>query len=84
MQRKYFGLSEDNILLPLTNVEINTADYTIVEDANRWQVSEHRNGFQFLIDFGYRENTRSTIICNDAGQMVHAMILIKQALGGTE
>lgn len=61
--------------------EINSADFVELVDAQRYKVSADKQHNKFVIDFGFHEEMRSQIICNDRGEMLHALALVRQALG---
>lgn len=80
---QYFGV-ENGRLISKTTVTLNVSNYTIVEDKKRYQISMNRFGTNFLIDVGYDENQRSTIICDDMSQLIYALGLIRLAFPDTK
>lgn len=80
---RYFKV-EDNQLKPVQrSVIINVDGYRVMEDTKRYSVSEHVGGQKWLIAFGYKEDARFTIICENAAELLYALGLVRTAFPAT-
>lgn len=76
---------ENGILRPKTGkTEIDTAKYRVVEEQRRFSVSQDDQGSKFLIDVGFRENNRVTIVCESMVDLIHALALVRAAFPATK
>ena len=79
---KYFSI-EKGVLCEKSRVVINSSEYRIFEIKRRYQISANEDQTTFLIDVGMDENHRSIIICNDMGELLHALALVRSAFPTT-
>ena len=80
----YFKV-EDSKLRKTTNVEIDCTKYRMIAFHDLYDVYITKTSpHKFLIDFGLtsKENGRDTIICNDIGELITALRLVRQAFDG--
>lgn len=79
---KYFVI-ESGILCEKLRVVIDTSKYRVFEIKRRYQISANDNHTKFLVDVGLDEDHRSTIICSDMGELLHALVLVRSAFPTT-
>jgi hypothetical protein len=78
---RYFGfdVGTTKLIAVRKHVTIDSTQYHVVEERQHFTVCENEHGNSWLIDFGYREDARRTIICNDAGELLAALNLVRAA-----
>lgn len=75
---RYLTVDENGRLRQKTQrSEIDSSQYKIREDTKRYQVSQA--GSKYLIDFGYEAESRTTIVCDDPIQFLHAIAFVRAA-----
>lgn len=79
---KYFVI-ESGILREKSRVVIDPSEYRVFEVKRRYQILANEKQTQFLIDVGLDENHRSTIVCTDMGELLHALALVRGAFPTT-
>ena len=58
---------------------IDLAQYAVIECRRRFVVLQNKSGDKFLIHVGYRDNQRSTIVCDNMGELITALALVRTA-----
>jgi len=77
----YFKV-DNGILAPAKRgIEIDTSKYKVQINSKHFQLSADDQHHNFLIDFGISQSKRNTVICDNAGEMLHILALIKMAFG---
>jgi len=79
MHKRYYDVTDGVLVSTTSCVEIDRSEYTVVEVARRFTVLQHKDGTTFLIDVGYRDNERTTIMCRRWGELIHALALVRTA-----
>lgn len=80
---RYFTINGSQLIPAHRTVRIDAAEYQVVEDTKRYSVSEHVSGDKWLIYFGYKQDARYTIICENAAELLDALSLIRTAFPAT-
>ena len=78
----YFVI-ESGVLRKKQRAVIIESDYRVFEIKRRYEVLVNENHTKFLIAVGLDEAHRSTIICNDMGELLHALALVRNAFPTT-
>lgn len=73
------GFSVNNTVLQLDMIHPDLNEYEVIEERRRFSVLQNKNGRKFLIQVGYRDNQRSTIVCDNMGELVTALALVRTA-----
>ena len=79
----YFKVEGNQLIPAHRTVTIDAAEYQVMEDTKRYSVSEHASGNKWLIDFGYRQDARYTIICETAAELLYALGFVRTAFPAT-
>ncbi len=77
----YFKV-ENGVLVPAPRgLEIDTSKYKMQIDRPHFRLSANKQHNSFLILFGIDHFKQNTVVCDNAGEMLHALALIKTAFG---
>ncbi len=80
---RYFKIDGGQLVPAHRTVTIDASEYQVMEDTKRYGVSEHASGTKWLIDFGYRQDARFTVICDSAAELLYALALVRTAFPAT-
>lgn len=80
MKRYRYLSVEKGVLTPKNSkTEIDTSKYKLVDGQRRFIVSQHTEDGSFLIDVGFRDTDRVTIVCDNMGELLHALAIVQTA-----
>lgn len=75
---------DNTVFQPTFQSGIDLSEYEVIEERRRFSVLQNKKGDKFLIQVGYRENQRSTVVCKSMGELVTALALVRTAFPNSQ